>query len=186
MPKIHRLKIEPMTEESFRPFGELMDAEERPTDQRQFSPIDFQADEKTTVNVIWQPYQGLTFTQLERHFAVTQSFIQLAGSPAVVAAALPTDLSDPKAIPNPDQVRAFLIDKTKGFAFKKGTWHSLNRYILSPPGATFVILNSRPNPTQIADYEKGFGLTYSDLDSDQNPTKVDFGERLGITFEVVL
>ena len=119
MPKVHRLKIEPMTEESFRPFGELMDAEERPPDQRQFSPIDFQADGITTVSVIWQPYQGLTFTQLERHFGVTQSFIQLAGSPAVVAAALPTDLNDPKAIPNPDQVRAFLIDKTKGFAFKK-------------------------------------------------------------------
>ena len=32
---------------------------------------------------------------------------------------------------------------------------SLDRYVLSPPGATFVILNVDPNPTQIVDYANG-------------------------------
>ena len=31
-------------------------------------------------------------------------------------------------IPDPRDVLAFLIDGSKGFAYKKGTWHSLDRY----------------------------------------------------------
>ena len=85
MAKFHRLKIELMTEESFAPFGEIMDAREHPKDHRQFFPMDFQADGKMRVNIIWQPYDGnFRFAQLERHFAVTQAFCQLSGRPAVV------------------------------------------------------------------------------------------------------
>ena len=49
-------------------------------------------------------YARLTFSELERHFGVNQSFIQLSGSPAVVAVAAPTD-SDPLSIPEPHEVR---------------------------------------------------------------------------------
>ena len=78
----------------------------------------------------------MTFTKLERHFHATHVFIPLSGSLAAVAVALPTDENALTAIPDPGDVQAFLIDGTKGFAFKKGTWHSLDRYLLSPPGAT--------------------------------------------------
>jgi len=186
MPRVHRLKIEPMTEESFEPFGELIDPKERPSDHRVISPIAFEADGQGTLGVIWQPYEGRTFNQLERHFAVTQSFVQLAGSPAVVAVAAPTDIDDPMAAPDPEEVRAFLIDPAKGYALKRGTWHSLNRYILAPPGATFVIMNSNPNPTQIVDYQESYGLTYSDLGSDEKPTRVDFKGKYDVVFEIGL
>ena len=129
MTKVHCIKIEPMTAKSFEPFGQLLDSYERPTDRRIISPVEFDAMGKTTVGVIWQPYEGLEFNELERHFGVTQTFIQLSGSPAVVAAAPPTDLSEPDAVPMPNQIRAFLIDPSRGFVFNKGTWHSLNRYI---------------------------------------------------------
>ena len=186
MARVYEIMIEPMTEESFRPFGELMAATEWPKDHRQFFRVDFQADGEATVSALWQPYETLTFTELERHFAVTQSFVQLSGSPAVVCAAAPTDRDDPESVPNPEDVHAFLIDPTKGFAFKNGTWHSLNRYILAPPGATFLIINSNPNPTQMVDYEKSVGLTYTDLGRDKNPTKVDFKGKFGVTFKVAL
>ncbi len=159
-PRVHKLKIELMTAESFRPFGEVWEARTRPADRREFFPMNFEIDGKTTVNVIWQPHQGLTFTQLERHFNVTQSFVPLEGSLSVVAVAAPTDPKDPEAIPRPEDVRAFLIDGTKGFGYKTGTWHSLNRYILHPPGASFIILNVDPNPTQTVDYQERFGLTF--------------------------
>ncbi|MBI4200827.1 MAG: ureidoglycolate lyase [Chloroflexi bacterium] len=183
MVKVHKLKIEPMTEESFKPFGEILDAKERPLDHRQFFPINFQADVKTTVSAIWQPREGLTFNLLERHFGTSQSFIQLAGAPAVVAAAAPTDPTDPTAVPNPEDVHGFLIDLSKGFSFYRGTWHSLNRHILAPPGATFVIMGSSPNPTQVVDYEKSFALSYKDLGSDKNPKRVDFKGKWGVIFE---
>ncbi len=186
MSRVHRLKIEPMTEESFSPFGYLLDPKDRPADHRIISPIDFEADGSGTLGVIWQPYEGLTFNQLERHFAVTQSFIQMSGAPAVVAVAEPTDMDDPTAAPNPEDVHAFLIDSTKGYALKRGTWHSLNRYILAPPGATFAILNSNPNPTQIVDYEESYSLSYSDLGSDQNPDKIDLNGKYDLVFEIGL
>jgi len=182
----YKLKIEPMTEETFGPYGVLMDAKERPKDHRTFFPIDFQVDGKTTLNVIWQPQQGIRFSRLERHFGVTQGFVQLSGAPAVVCVAAPTDVNDPQAIPEPDQIRAFLINPDKGYAFHRGTWHSLDRYLLAPPGGSFLILNTAPNPTQIVDYQASTSVTYPDLDTQANPVAVALKQPYGITFELTL
>ena len=57
-------------------------------------------------------------------------------------------------------MRAFLIDPGKGYAYKIGTWHSLDRYLLRPPGASFVILNVDPNPSQFVDYAERFGVEF--------------------------
>jgi ureidoglycolate lyase len=158
---IHELKVEPLTAKAFKPFGELLDPKSRSPLRRSIVPDrGFQILGKTVVATIWQPFQGRTFTQLERHFAVTQGFIPLSGSPSVVAVAPPTDPKDPNDIPDPNDVRAFLIDGSVGFRYKIGTWHSLNRYLLRPPGATFVILNVDPNPTEVVDYRKRFGITF--------------------------
>ena len=157
---IHRLPIEPMTAEAFAPFGELIEPRSRPADGRRFFPIDFRIEGRTTVDVIWQPIEERRFRLLERHFAVTQAFIPLEGAPAVVAVAAPTNLDDPEAIPRPEDVRAFRIEPGKGYAYRTGTWHSLDRYLLEPPGASFVILNVDPNPTQVVDYAKRFGVEF--------------------------
>jgi ureidoglycolate lyase len=158
---VHRLKVELMTAESFRPFGEVWEPGARPSDRPEFFSMSFEIDGKTTVSVIWQPYQGKTFTELERHFKVTQSFVPLEGSPSVVAVAAPTDPDDPNDVPKPEDVHAFLIDGTRGYGYKTGTWHSLNRYVLHPPGASFIILNVEPNPTQVVDYEERFGVSFA-------------------------
>ena len=186
MVDIYKLKVVPMTEETFGPCGILMDAKERPKDHRQSFPIDFQVNGRTTVNVIWQPHAGIRFSKLERHFGVTQSFVQISGAPAVVCAAAPTDMNDPQAIPELDQIHAFLINPEKGFTFHRGTWHSLNRFLLAPPGGTFIILNTDPNPTQIVDYQENSSVTYPDLASQENPTTAELKKKYGITFELTL
>lgn len=163
--KVCQLKIEPLTAEAFAPYGVLLDARERPADRWKLTYDEaFCVVGSTKVGVIWEPFAGLTFTRLERHFNVTQAFIPMSGSLSVVAVAAPTDTGDRDAIPRPEQVRAFLIDGTMGFRYHVGTWHSLNRFILHPPGATYVIINVDPNPTQV----------------------VDYAERSGVSFEVVL
>jgi ureidoglycolate hydrolase len=184
--QLYKLKIEPMTEETFGPYGALMDAKERPKDRRTFTAIDFQIDGQPTLNVIWQPQQGIRFSRLERHFGVTQGFVQLSGAPAVVCAAPPTDMNDPQAIPEPDQIRAFLINPDKGYAFHRGTWHSLDRYLLAPPGGSFLILNTAPNPTQVVDYQENTCVTYPDLETQANPVAVALTSPYGITFELML
>ncbi len=186
MATIHKLKIELMTEESFAPFGELWDAADRPGDHRLSVPTGYTYQGRTAVNVIWQPHGGFTFNVLERHWGVTQSFIQLSGSPAVVCVAAPTPTEDPTDVPEPGDVRAFLIDPAKGYSYKRGTWHCLNRHILAPPGATFVILNSDPNPTQMVNYETGTGTIYRDLGSDAEPETVEHARSYDTIFEITL
>lgn len=185
MEQIYSIKVEPMTKESFEPFGMLIDPQERPPDRRMIIPVDFHAEGRTTLSSIWQPCEGLTFCEMERHFGVTQTFFQLSGAPTVVAAAAPTE-PDPLAIPEPDQIRAFLIDPSKGYAFNVGTWHSVKRFVLAPPGATFAVINSDPNPSQIVNYQDNLSLTYSDLATDQNPRRDDLGDRFGLVFELTL
>jgi ureidoglycolate lyase len=159
--KIQELEIEPLTAEAFRPFGSLFDAKRRPAERRTLIyDKGFDVDGKTIIGVIWQPVAELTFTQMERHFNITQAFIPMSGSPSVVAVAAPTDPENPEDVPSPHRVRAFLIDGTVGFRYKVGTWHSLERFILRPPGATFVIVNVEPNPTQLVDYRKKFGVVF--------------------------
>ena len=180
MTQRHRLTIEPMTSESFAPFGHLVESSETPGDRRVMTPSGFECDGRTTVYTIWQPSAGRSFSRLERHFGVTQTFVQVSGGPSVVCAAPPTDLDDPVAIPRPGDVRAFLIDAGRGFSFARGTWHSLDRFVLAPPGATFVILNVDPNPTQIIDYADGTSIRFADLDVDPEPVRssVDTGPPL--------
>ena len=186
MSKTVKLRIEPMTEEAFSPYGEVWDAREHPPDHRESFSVSYRPEGgMPTASIMWQPYQSLTFTKLERHFHATHVFIPLSGSPAAVAVALATDEKDLTAIPNPGDVRAFLIDGTKGFAYKKGTWHSLDRYILSPPGTTFVILNQSPNPTQTVDFMEGFSLRHRDLDIDSHPTRLELKDVAGVTFEII-
>jgi len=184
MATVHALTIEPMTEERFAPFGELWDAGERPGDRSISSPTGYDYDGRTTVEVIWEPCAGFTFNQLERHWGVTQSFVQLSGSPAVVCVAAPTATDDPTDVPAPADVRAFRIDPAKGYSYKRGTWHSLNRYVLAPPGATFLILNSDPNPTQIVNYETGAGAVYRNLGQDTAPETVRHPRSYDTVFEI--
>ena len=179
----HKIKTEPMTAETFAPFGELWDATDRPDDQRLVCPTSYTYVGKTIVSIIWQPYGGLTFNQMERHFGVTQSFVQLSGSPTVVCVAAPTNTELPTDVPDPADVRAFLIDPAKGYSFKRGTWHT-NRYNLAPPGSTFLVLNSDPNPTQIVNYETSTVAIYQDLGSDLEPERRDHEGNFGIVFEI--
>ena len=183
-PRRRRLAIEPMTAASFAPFGRLLESAGEPADRRVMTPLPFACDGRTTIHAIWQPSSGRSFSRLERHFGVTQTFVQVSGSPSVVCAAAPTDLDDPHAIPRPEDVRAFLIDPGRPFSFARGTWHSLDRYVLSPPGATFVILNVDPNPTQIVDYADGTSVRHADLDVDPSPARTDVDTGPPLVFEL--
>ena len=184
MTVMQEVAVEPMTTESFAPFGEVWDAADRPADRRTMSEIDFECDGRTTVHVIWQPTADFTFNELERHWGVTQGFVQLSGPPAVICVAAPSETDDPTDVPDPSAVRGFQIDPEMGFSYKRGTWHTLNRHILAPPGATFLILNSDPNPTQIVDYRTGTASIHRDLGADAAPEKIDLAGDFGVVFEI--
>lgn len=93
MERIHRIRAESMTEVSFQPFGELLDATEPSPGHSGSFPVRFVGG-MVPVSTALLPYKGLKFTGLEQHFHVTQAFIPISGAPAVVAVAAPTPQGD--------------------------------------------------------------------------------------------
>ena len=180
---VHYIQAEPLTKEAFRPFGELLDADARSVDPPISSPIGFEGG-KVRIGTTQLPYKGLRFTGMEQHFHVTQAFIPITGSPAVVAVAAPTSQDDPNAIPKPEDVRAFLIDGTVGYMLHKGVWHS-DRLPLYKPGPKMVIITDEETSQDL--WEHG---SMSDPIDERGGWKlnrlVDFQHQFRITFEIRL
>ena len=181
MTRIVHLAPEPLTEVSFKPFGQVIEEKDRPPDFRGEKGtlrwnVEFQGG-RPQLGFIKTPYQGLAFTKLERHFRLSQTFIPLGGAPAVVAVAAPTSPDDREAIPRPEDVRAFLIDGSKGYVLAPGTWHSLDRFPLAPPDTRFVM---------ITDHETADDLSaaYAGRGGWQVTQEVDFAARFGVRFEI--
>lgn len=177
MAVVHELRVEPLTEEAFAPFGQLVAAKARPPDFRTESgtegwEVDFHAG-RPLVMLLRTPYQPLRFAKLERHFGVTQTFLPLGGAPAVVAVAPPS--SDRTAIPAPADVRAFLLDGSQGYALARGTWHSLDRFPLRPPDTRWVILTDHETQQDLL-------AAYSGRGGWELTQEVDFRARFGVDF----
>jgi ureidoglycolate lyase len=178
-----RVPVRPLTAEAFAPYGEVWQSNERPADRRVDQHTGFAHEGQAIVRVIWQPARGLTFTRLERHFAVTQGFVHMGGAPAVVCVAAPTATDNAADVPDPASVVGFRFEAGQGFAYHRGTWHALDRYLLGQPGASFLIINSAPNPTQMVDYGSGVAEDYRDLGNSQ-PRRRQLPGTFDIRFEI--
>ena len=84
MTRIIEVIPEEMTEKSFEPFGYLWNEVNKPKTHRLLEPVKFECDGRTIVSTIWQPNEGRTFCNMERHSAVTQGFVQLSGCKSVI------------------------------------------------------------------------------------------------------
>src|SRR5262245_46379110 len=72
---VHELRVEPLTEEAFAPFGQVISAKARTPDFKTDSgtegwAVDFRSG-RPLVMLLRTVYQGLRFTKLERHLNVT-------------------------------------------------------------------------------------------------------------------
>jgi ureidoglycolate lyase len=181
MPTVREVTIEPLTEEAFAPFGQVIAAKARAPDFRTESgtegwAVDFRAG-RPLVMLLRTPYRGLRFWKLERHFTLTQAFLPLGGSPAVVAVAPPSP--DRSAIPDPADVRAFLLDGSCGYALAPGTWHSLDRLPLYAPDTRWVIITDHETQDDLlAGYEGRGGW--------QLTQEIDCRARFDLTFTLTL
>jgi ureidoglycolate lyase len=181
MRTIHELPIEPLTEEAFAPFGQIISTKTRNPDFRTESgtegwAIDFRSG-RPLVMVLRTAYQGMRFSKLERHFELTQTFLPLGGSPAAVAVAPPS--RDRSVIPDPTDVRAFLLDGTKGYALAPGTWHSLDRFPLYPPDTRWVIITDHETQQDLL-------TAYSGQGGWERTQEVDYGALRDVAFALTL
>jgi ureidoglycolate hydrolase len=181
--EIVRIKIETLTSEAFRAFGlvvgpDLGQASAPMSGESRGWEIDFVTDGTPRVQVTRAPFQGLSFSKMERHLSHTKVAIPLSGSPTAIVVAPPTAVSPPVP-PDPRTVRAFLLDGTSGYLLFKGVWHSIDRFPLFPPGATFVVFNDHETAADLrlaAEGRGGMLLTH----------QIDFAIDSGVSFELAL
>jgi ureidoglycolate lyase len=178
MSDVVRIRVEPLSAEAFEPFGEVLAVSAREPDFRGIGSVGwrsrYDADGPSDVMTYSSAYTGLRFNMLERHIAVTQAFIPLGRVPSVVAVAAPTVEDD---IPEPADVRAFLLDGSAGYVLKRGTWHSLDRFPLYPPSAEIVIITSRATQQELETVHRSQW---------QFTRAVDYAVERGISFEFEL
>lgn len=173
-----QIKVELLTEEAFAPFGALLSNKERSADFQGLNSIGwkeaFELNGPPLFMTLSSSYTGLRFNMLERHFAVTQTFIPLGGVPSIIAVAAP---SAPETIPAPEDIRAFVLDGSAGYVLKKGTWHSLDRFPLYPPSAEIVIISSLETQQELESVpQEQWRLTQ----------QIDYTEQFDVSFKLEL
>ncbi len=139
------LKPEPLAAESFEPYGWILQGGTGPGDfsraKLDLWHFPFHSDAQPRLQVMRYHHQPMVFSKLERHLAVTEARYPMNGGKAVLIVAAASDSADRPTVPEIEQVRAFILDGTKGIMFKKGTWHGLDCYPLTPPHVDFLFLS---------------------------------------------
>ena len=141
MGRIVQISVEPLTEEAFRPFGELISATDRPADFHGVNSkgwkAGFEVDGPPLVMLLSSRNEGLQFTQARapfwRHADIHSARAGARGRRG--GRTRPTPTTRPR-FRRRRRCEVFLIDGSAGYVLKRGTWHSLDRYPLSRAGIT--------------------------------------------------
>lgn len=182
MNQVTMIDLEPVSAETFAPFGQIIGAPEGPpvfTGPHIASwRLDFAVDGETELMFARYVHQPFRFTRLERHFNVTQSFIALDGAASVMVVAGATDPADASATPPPEAIRAFYIGGGAGIMLWKGTWHALTRFPARAPGADFALITGRETQAELE-------RQLADGSPPRHTQVVDFAAHASVSFEVV-
>ncbi len=104
---------EPLTEEAFAPFGQVINTGDMVMELRH--------DEQFTLNVLSYDRYPLVVDHLNRHHNATQALVALAGRPTlIVVAAKEYDFTTRDHLAH---VRAFICDGSAGVNLSLATWH---------------------------------------------------------------
>jgi ureidoglycolate lyase len=106
------LEVQPMTRETFAPFGEII-SERGPID------IDLDNGQASFVTQTVE-HRPMFFDFLGRHRRTEQVFSPLGGAKSILAVAMPTEDDSPDA----NKMAAFLVDGNCAFKLHRGTWHT--------------------------------------------------------------
>lgn len=132
------LTIEPLTAESFAPYGRVL-VPEGPRDAgREGYDIwikPFSAESQARLQIVRYHARPFVVQVMERHLHVTETRMPLGGPSAVLVVAPPE-----AARPTGTNLRAFRLERT-GILLHRGTWHSIDAYPESGSHADFLFLS---------------------------------------------
>lgn len=130
-------------------------------------------------------FQPWKFHVMERHLNVTQSFLPLGGKPIIMVVAPPTNPRDWKAVPKPEDVRAFVTDGVQGIMMWKGTWHGVYRFPVYPPHVDIAAVSAIETTEDLLKAGDRTGKAFMGVTPGKLSQRVDYKERFGVTFELV-
>jgi len=175
--RIVRIPVEPFTAEAFAPFGVAIGEPARAPDPAGPASalwlIPFEGEGGFQLAFMRFKRQPMRFSKLERHFAVTQGYAPLGGDPFVTVVGPPTARDAP---PQPEALRAFLLDGRQGLLMRKGVWHALDRFPTASEHVDVAFITSAATQAELLPGARG---------APRLTEIADCAERLGVTFEVV-
>ncbi len=152
MATVIEIAIEPLTRESFAPYGQLIAAGDGAPDYARPTldvwHLDYASDAPFRIQIMRYSHKPMVFSRLERHQCVTEGRVPLNGARSVLAVAGAT-ARDSLAAPDSGTLRAFLLDGSAGLMFKPGVWHSLDCFPLEPPHADYALMSDVATETEI-------------------------------------
>ncbi|CAF1006460.1 unnamed protein product [Rotaria magnacalcarata] len=134
---LQKLHIEPLTQEAFTPFGDVIETDQRPfrminngstrryhclSQVETANPAD---GDRAIISIFQAQVTKMPFTirMLERHPLGSQAFVSLLGRPFLLVVAPPTDHSINNDKPQLERIRAFITNGKQGVNYSRGTWH---------------------------------------------------------------
>jgi ureidoglycolate lyase len=109
----------------------------------------FQPGAGGTTELLWVQFRTRAFSiqRLESHRLTEQAIVPVTGDAMIhVVCPPPSDPEAPDIIPDLDQVKAFLLDGSKGVCMKRGCWHA--HFPLTNP-ATYLMITRRSTTQDI-------------------------------------
>ena len=143
------VQAEPLTAESFRPFGQVIGLD----DVR----IELRGDEEFHLDIISYDRKPIHASALNRHHNATQALVALDAKPTVIIVAPPeADFSSAEQLAG---LRAFVCDGSLGINLALGTWHA-GPFPLGPH-VDLVNVQGRhvlENDVEVANVERDLGV----------------------------
>ena len=122
--QIKSLPVQPITTESFQPYGQVIWAQE---DGKPYGSEDAQLDleqGKPRFYAMRLYNKGRTFHRITRHLLCTQCLGSMEGKTWLIAVAPPKALDDIQANPALEEIRAFQVPGNCFIKLHVGTWHA--------------------------------------------------------------
>ena len=171
------LEVEPVTRETFAPYGVLVGANEAVGPRTgQFygdkvelwAPGGFVSDAQTVLSVARIHARPPRVIWMERHFQHTQTFIPLHGNAFVAVLGAPTDQPQP----DPATVRAFHFDGQCGAQLHIGTWHEFPFPVQEMAEVVVILRKETQANLEIKEHDEAIG---DDLEKRNLQARLGFG-----------
>ncbi|HOK32592.1 MAG TPA: ureidoglycolate lyase [Limnochordia bacterium] len=127
--KVHRIRLQVLTEEAFRPYGRVLELPEVPPSKRGdiwqcwFPVGSMQLDAPLGLGIVRTSRLPQSIADMERHVS-REELLFPVDKPIVQPVGLPKDLASEKAVPQVEDVQAFIIQPGQAIIMARGTWHA--------------------------------------------------------------